>query len=96
MLSRELLVGTFAKTPSAIICEILGLTELDAVCLDAEHAPFGRMELDTCVQALRAADMPALVRVTGTGEGQIMQALDYGATGIVVRMSSVPNKLSTL
>ena len=32
-----------------------GASELAAVCLDAEHAPFGRLELDACVQALRAA-----------------------------------------
>lgn len=80
----ERLVGTYVKTPSPIVCEVLGASELAAVCLDAEHAPFGRLELDACVQALRAADMPSLVRVAGTGEGQIMQALDCGATGVIV------------
>lgn len=84
LLAKELIVGTFVKTPSSIICEVLGLTELGAICLDAEHAPFGRMELDACVHALRAADMPSVVRVTNSHHEQIIQALDYGASGIVV------------
>jgi len=84
LLSGERLLGTFVKTPSPVIAEVLGLTELDVVCLDAEHAPFGRMALDSCVQVLRAADMPSLVRVAGNSREQILQALDSGATGIIV------------
>ena len=37
--ARELLVGTFLKTPSAAIAEILGLSGLNCLCVDAEHAP---------------------------------------------------------
>ena len=84
LLSQENLVGTFLKTPSSIVCEVLGLTPLDAVCLDAEHAPFDRMALDSCLQTLRAADMPSLVRVQSGASDQILNALDCGATGIVV------------
>ena len=80
----EPLVGTFLKTPSAIVCEVLGLTELACICVDAEHAPFGRMELDGCIAALRAADMPSLVRVRTASAGEILGALDSGATGVVV------------
>ncbi len=84
LLAKEVLVGTFVKTPSPIITEVLALTALDAVCLDAEHAPFGRVELDACIQTLRAAGMPALVRVAANAPEYIMQALDCGATGIIV------------
>ena len=62
--SNELIVGTFLKTPSSIVAEVLGLTPLDAVAIDVEHAPFGRLELDQCLGALRSADMPSLVRVS--------------------------------
>ena len=40
--AREPILGTFVKTPSAIVCEVLAMTPLDCVCLDAEHAPFDR------------------------------------------------------
>ena len=63
--SGKPMLGTVIKTPSPIVGEILGASELDALCLDTEHAPFGRLELDTCIQALRAADMPSLVRLPG-------------------------------
>ena len=82
--SRELLAGTFLKTPSSVAAEVLALTSLDVVCIDAEHAPFGRLELDQCIAALRAADMPSLVRVGSDSAHDIRNALDCGATGILV------------
>lgn len=82
--NRDLLVGTWIKTPSPIVCEVLGKTGLDALCLDAEHAPFGRFELDACIAATLAAGMTALVRVPSADPSHILNALDCGATGIVV------------
>ena len=61
--ARETLVGTFVKTPSPIIVEVLALTELDCLCLDAEHAPFDRAAIDGCVMAARASGKDVLVRV---------------------------------
>ena len=81
--AREAIIGTFLKTPSAIVAEVVGLSSLGCVCIDAEHAPFGRLELDACIAALRAADMPALVRVQSTAASEILSALDCGATGII-------------
>ncbi len=92
LLAKETLIGTFVKTPAPIICEVLGLTELDAVCLDAEHAPFGRLELDSAVQALRAAHMPALIRVAANAPEYILQALDCGAAGVVVPHVNTPEQ----
>jgi 2-keto-3-deoxy-L-rhamnonate aldolase RhmA len=80
----ETLLGTFLKTPSYISAEVLGATPMDTVCIDAEHAPFGRLELDACLQALHAAGMPALVRLPSGAPEHILNALDCGATGIVV------------
>ena len=82
--AKEFIVGTFLKTPSSIVAEVLGLSALDSVAIDVEHAPFGRLELDRCIGALRAADMPSLVRVSDDSPTHIRNALDCGATGIVV------------
>jgi 2-keto-3-deoxy-L-rhamnonate aldolase RhmA len=78
------LVGTFFKTPSAMLAEVIGGTALDVVCLDAEHSPFDRAALDACLLALRAAGMPALVRTPSAAPGQILNALDCGAAGVVI------------
>jgi 2-keto-3-deoxy-L-rhamnonate aldolase RhmA len=84
LLSKKLLIGTFAKTPSMMLSEVLAQTELDVVCLDAEHSPFDRRDIDASVLAYRAADKPCLVRVPSSAPEQILNALDCGATGIVI------------
>lgn len=78
------LVGTFIKTPSPMVCEVLGKTELDLVCLDAEHSPFDRLVQDQCLQVLQANDMPSLVRVPTASPEHLLNALDCGATGVVI------------
>ena len=80
----ERIVGTFLKTPSSIVAEVLGRTKLDAFCIDTEHAPFGRLEVDQCVAALRGLDAPTLVRVASDSPHDIRNALDCGATGVLV------------
>lgn len=80
--ARELLVGTWVKTPSPIIVEVLGRSALDCVCLDAEHAPFDRAALDSCLMAARALDLPCLVRTPTSAPSDILNALDGGATGV--------------
>lgn len=82
--AKEPIIGTFLKTPSPIIAEVLSLSTLDVVCIDSEHAPFGRLEIDQCVAAFRAADMPTLVRIANDSSTEIRNALDCGANGILV------------
>ncbi len=84
LLDRKPLVGTFLKTPSPIVAEVLGLSELDVIAIDSEHAPFGRLDTDLCIAALRAGDMPSLVRIADDSSTEIRNALDSGASGVVV------------
>ena len=80
----ELLVGTFVKTPSPLVVEVLALTGLDCLCLDAEHAPFDRLAIDSCVMAARAAGKDVLVRIPSAAPEHLLNALDCGATGVLV------------
>ncbi|MFB2553722.1 HpcH/HpaI aldolase family protein [Ensifer soli] len=84
MRARELTVGTWIKTPSRIVTEVLGGSVLDVLCLDAEHAPFDRLALDGATLAARSRDMPLLIRVQAPEPAEILNALDLGATGIVI------------
>jgi 2-keto-3-deoxy-L-rhamnonate aldolase RhmA len=81
--SGEPLIGTFVKTPSPIIIEVLALTDLACLCLDAEHAPFDRSAIDSCIMAARAGGKDVLVRIPSTAPEHVLNALDCGATGIV-------------
>ncbi|MFT4150385.1 MAG: aldolase/citrate lyase family protein [Paracoccaceae bacterium] len=80
----EALAGTFVKTPSSEVIEIMALAGVDFICLDAEHSAFGRRELDWCLALARALHLPAIVRVAHTAPETLLQALDCGAAGVLV------------
>ena len=80
----ELLVGTWIKTPHPHVVEVLGLSDLDCLVLDAEHAPFDRTSLDLCIMAARASGKPVLVRPASAAHDQILNALDCGADGVIL------------
>lgn len=82
--ARDAMLGTFVKTPHPHIVEVLASTGLDCLCLDAEHAPFDRRDLDLCILAARAASMPVIVRPPSSAHEQILNALDCGADGVLV------------
>lgn len=81
---RPVEIGTFIKTVSPHIVEILGTTSLDFGVIDAEHAPFDRASLDLMMLAGRAARLPLYVRVPDYDGATILSTLDLGAAGIVV------------
>ena len=84
LLARETLVGTFVKTPHPAVIEVLGESPLDCICLDAEHAPFDRGTLSSALLAARAVNLPALVRLQRPEPAEVLNALDLGATGVVI------------
>jgi len=77
-------LGTFVKTASPHVIEVLGTTRLDFVCIDAEHAPFDRTMLDLMVLATRATHLKAFIRIAEINPAVILSALDIGAAGILV------------
>lgn len=81
VLAREILVGTFLKTPTSHGTEIIGAIGFDFVIIDQEHSSFDRASIDAALLAARAHDIPALVRVQGPET--ILHVLDAGATGIL-------------
>ncbi|PJX27685.1 hypothetical protein CAP48_00350 [Advenella sp. S44] len=84
VLRREPVYGTFIKTPTSHATEILGALGFDFVVIDAEHAPFGRAQIDQCILAARAAGIAPIVRVACARSELILAALDDGAFGVMV------------
>jgi 2-keto-3-deoxy-L-rhamnonate aldolase RhmA len=78
------LVGTFVKTGSHQVVEVIGAGGLDFAVVDAEHAPFDPATLDRMALAGRAASLPTLLRVPELAPAPIGQALDLGFAGIVI------------
>ncbi len=84
LLARDLLAGTWVKTPHPHVVEVLALSPLDLIVLDAEHAPFDRASLDLCIMAAGAGGKPVLVRPASSAHEHILNALDCGADGVIV------------
>jgi 2-keto-3-deoxy-L-rhamnonate aldolase RhmA len=77
-------IGTFVKTNSVHVIEILGLSPLHFAVVDAEHAPFDRASIDLLVLAGRASGLPVMVRVPDTSAATLLSVLDVGAAGLLV------------
>lgn len=84
MLRGDLLSGTFLKTPSIQLIEVLAMSGMDFVCLDAEHSPFDRVVVDNCIGMANALDFPILVRVPDGSASATLTAMDSGAIGVIV------------
>jgi staphyloferrin B biosynthesis citrate synthase len=84
LLRRELLLGTFIKTPTTHTTEIVAGAGLDFAIVDQEHGPFDRVTTDQALLAARGANMPAFVRVPSAEPAGILAALDDGASGVLV------------
>jgi 2-keto-3-deoxy-L-rhamnonate aldolase RhmA len=77
-------VGTFVKTTSPQVIEILGGSGLDFAVLDAEHAPYDRGALDLAMIAGRSVNLPLFVRVLERSASGLLSVLDMGAAGVLV------------
>lgn len=90
MMAGDFLLGTFVKTPTVEMIELLAMAGLDWVCLDGEHAPIDRRSMDAPLAMGRALGLPIVVRVPVASPDAILQALDCGAVGVLVpHVSSV-------
>src|SRR4051812_6738437 len=89
-LAREVLLGTFVKTPGPHTTEALGTAGLDFVVIDEEHGPFDRGSVDLALLGARAGGIAGLVRVSDTGH--LLAALDDGATGVLVPHVDSPQR----
>lgn len=92
----DLLVGTFVKTAHPSVTEVLANSPLDFICFDAEHAPFDRRDLDVCLMAARAGDLPALVRPPVATPSEVLNALDLGAVGVLAPHIRAPEQATAL
>lgn len=88
--AREVLLGSFIKTPTTHSIEILGDMGFDFVVIDEEHAPFDRITIDNALLAARAVGTAGFVRVSEPTASKLLAVLDDGATGVLVpHVSSV-------
>jgi 4-hydroxy-2-oxoheptanedioate aldolase len=80
----DVLHGMFMMIPSPAVVEMAGYAGFDYVILDTEHGASGTEMLEHQVRAAEASNIPSIVRTVSPMAGEILRALETGATGILV------------
>ncbi|NGN64337.1 4-hydroxy-2-oxovalerate aldolase [Streptomyces sp. A7024] len=76
--------AAWLSDPSFAAAEIVAAAGYGAVVLDIEHGSFDLADLERFIPFLRRLDLEVLAKVLGPERGPIQQALDFGATAVVV------------
>lgn len=83
LLEGDLLVSTLISLPSPEIVELLSKANFDWLFIDGEHGPFTTLQMQRMLQSA-SNSCPCMIRVPSYDIVPIKQALDIGATGIIV------------
>lgn len=77
-------IGTFSQLGSPLAVECLGRTGLDYVLIDTEHCMAYPGTVSAAITAADAAGLTPLVRINEITRSVVLQALDFGAKGLIV------------
>jgi 4-hydroxy-2-oxoheptanedioate aldolase len=85
-------MGGWCSIPSSFSAELMGDLGFDWICIDTQHGIIGYEQMVGMLQGLSITGTPAIVRVSENSSGEIMKALDAGATGVIVPMVNSPDE----
>jgi len=92
----ENVIGTFVKSTDVTTVEILGLCGYDFIVVDNEHTIMNKETLTNILRVCDSTDMMSMVRIREVNEAQVRQALDTGAMGIMVPMTSTKEEVENV
>ncbi len=78
--------GMFCSIGSSFSAEIVASAGYDYACVDLQHGALDYSSMLPMLQAIAMHDVAPFVRVSWCESWMIMQALDAGATGVIVPM----------
>lgn len=82
--ASERTVGVWVSSSSCVIAEMCAAAGFDFLIIDNEHAGWGGDNNISLVRAGDSKNIPSIIRVTDIAETPIKQALDLGATGVMI------------
>jgi 4-hydroxy-2-oxoheptanedioate aldolase len=82
----QILFNAWVSLGSPFVVELVAESGADVVTIDQQHGIGSNTELIACMTAARAANIPALVRVSWNDMGEIGRTLDAGAQGVICPM----------
>ncbi len=77
-------LGTFLQIPAADVAEIIGRAGFDCGIVDTEHGMMGTEGALALVRACDIVGMSTILRVPSVDHHRITQALDFGASAVMV------------
>jgi 4-hydroxy-2-oxoheptanedioate aldolase len=77
-------LGTFLQIPAPDVAEIVGRAGFDCGIIDTEHGMLGTDGAISLVRACDVVGMATVLRVPCVDHHRITQALDFGATAVMV------------
>jgi 2-keto-3-deoxy-L-rhamnonate aldolase RhmA len=79
-------LGTWITAPHPSIVELMASQPFDWLCVDLEHSPVSRTELQVALALIQGKGKKAFVRVPFNSHLEIKYPLDAGADGIIIPM----------
>ncbi len=79
-------IGTWITVPHPTIVELANQQKFDWICVDMEHSPMSKLDLQTAVALIQGAGKKAFVRVQKNSHELIKFPLDSGVDGIIIPM----------
>lgn len=76
-------VGAFTFLNDPAVVEVAGISGIEFIVIDTEHAVRNPTDLLAHIRAADVAGLPAMVRVSGVDDPTISKALDMGAKAII-------------
>lgn len=79
-------LGTWITAPHPSVVELMASQPFDWLCVDLEHSPVSRQELQTALALIQGKGKTAFIRVPLNSHLEIKYPLDAGADGIIIPM----------
>lgn len=79
-------INAWLNMPGGFGAEAVAAQGWDSITIDTQHGLIGYAEMVAMLQAVAAAPVTPLVRVSWNAPGEIMKALDAGAYGLICPM----------
>jgi 4-hydroxy-2-oxoheptanedioate aldolase len=77
-------IGCWLAAPDIVFVELAAAHGYGTLALDVEHGTFDLKDLDRLIPFARRLGLRVLVKVEGPRAEPIQQALDFGASGVIV------------
>ena len=93
LLTNKKSLGSWMQIPNSSLAEIIGQMGFEWVAIDMEHGAISLNQLTDIFRALELGNTLPLVRLSQGDEKSCKEALDAGASGVIIPKVNDPNKL---